>query len=304
MTLSGSDGTSLDGRPAGVSGMLWEAIDGAGWVGERASLRMTVAIRVGVPGAPTSGVQSDIDGEANRCEAGWTDDDGVAWQQYVGPLSGRAAGPGFRVLESELAPHERGLADGFLRAAAEQAGWLSDASSTVVELPDVRIAVSVARRNPRWEDPEAQPLALSAQDYQSHCSETMGDRELLESALEVAARLGDPNPILIRHARGTRFDVTSVTGSQVSSDAPSCIFAMQGNFRWHHSRPANPERQLTEEDSSYGFLTIVIDAGTGAPTDVGASNQPPDLTALGHVVTDRPQRPPDADRSAVREPER
>ncbi len=287
-TLHGSENATLDARPDGVAGMLWEALVGAGWVGECASPRMTAAIRVGVPRAPTSDPGAVADKPRRRHEGGWTDEDGVVWQQSVGPLSGRLAGPGFRVLENELAPYERGRGDALLRAAAAQAGWLSGAQGVAVELPEVRIAVSIARRNPRWEDPDAQPLALSPENYQAHCSGTMDDRELLARALDVAARLGDPDPVLVRHARGTRFDVTSATGSKAFSDTPACIFAMQGNFRWNHSRPAHPGRQLIETDTSYRFLTVVIDAETGKPMDIGASNQARDLTALGHVITDRP----------------
>jgi hypothetical protein len=287
-TLHGSENATLAGRSDGVAGMLWEALGGAGWVGEFASPRMTVAIRVGVPRAPTPDPVAVADEPRRRHEGGWLDEDGIAWQQSVGPLSGRFAGPGFRVLENELAPLERGLGDALLRAAAAQAGWLSGAPSGVVELPKVRLAVSVARRNPRWEDPDAQPLTLSPQDYQAQCSGTLDDRELLVRALEVAARLGDPDPVRVSHARGTRFDVTSTTGSKVFSDTPACIFAMQGNFRWNHSRPARPGRQLTETDISYRFLTVVIDAKSGKSMDIGASNQARDLTALGHVISDRP----------------
>jgi hypothetical protein len=78
----------------------------------------------------------------------------------------------------------------------------------------------------------------------------------------------------------------------VFSDAPSRLFAMQGNFHWRHSRPAHPDRQVADEDSSYRFLTVVIDAKTGKPTDFGASHGPPDLTALGSLITDAaPGRP-------------
>jgi hypothetical protein len=124
----------------------------------------------------------------------------------------------------------------------------------------------------------------------------MDDGALLELALEVAARFGDPTPSLIRHARGTRFEVTSATGSKVFSDTPSCIFAMQGNFRWNHSRPANPDRQLTEQDISYQFMTFVLDAETGKLMDVGASHQAPDLKLLNNVTTDEVPPPPAADR--------
>ena len=80
--------------------MVWEALDGAGWVGEVATLRMTVALRLGVALAPaiaTAGRAQfePLPGRARRLgEKGHIDDHGVAWQQRVGPLDGRAAGPG------------------------------------------------------------------------------------------------------------------------------------------------------------------------------------------------------------------
>lgn len=140
------------------------------------------------------------------------------------------------------------------------AGWLEGDAGETVELPEVWILVSVARRNPRWDDPDAHPAAAFDEDQ---LAGMLSDDELLAVALEVAARFGDPNPVVIEHARGTRFDLTRVTGSYVFDDTPSCIFAMEGDFRWNHSRPANPERQLSEADISYRFLTIVIDARTG-----------------------------------------
>jgi hypothetical protein len=204
-------------------------------------------------------------GPRRRNEGGWVDEDGIAWQQQVGPLSGRAAGQGFRLVES------------LLRAAAVQAGWLDGDPGRIVELPEVQIAVSVANRHARWEDPDAHP---PRQEDQAQTPGTMDDSELLALALEVAARFGDSSPVLLRHARGTRFDLTSATGSKVFSDTSSCIFAMRGNFRWNHSRPAHPGRQITEEDISYQFMTFVLDAKTGKLMDVGASHQAPDLILL------------------------
>ena len=292
-TLDEAGHSSLRGRADGVGGMVWEALEGAGWVGELTSPRTTVAIRVGVASAPRSEHPLIATAERRRHEGGSVDEDGVAWQQQVGPLSGRAAGPGYRLLESEFGARERGRGDLLLRAAAVQAGWLEGDPGEILELPEVQIAVSVARRNPRWEDRDAH---LPTQKDHSKSSETMDDGELLGLALEVAARFGDPTPSAIRHARGTRFDVTSATGSKVFSDTPSCIFAMQGDFRWNHSRPANPDRQLTEQDISYQFMTFVLDAQTGKLTDVGASHQAPDLTLLSNVITEKRPSPASADR--------
>ncbi|HEX3618081.1 MAG TPA: hypothetical protein VHU61_16175 [Solirubrobacteraceae bacterium] len=129
-------------------------------------------------------------------------------------------------------------------------------------------------------------------DRPSASPRELGDGELLVCALEVAARLGDPSPLVIKHARGTRFDVNRAVGSgKVFDDTPSCVFAMQGNFRWNHSRPAQSGRELTEQDISYRYLTVVLDARTGKLMDLGASGQKPDLTALGGVISDRPAKP-------------
>jgi hypothetical protein len=280
-TLEEAGNSSLRDRAEGVDGMVWEALQGAGWVGEITSPRMTVAIRVGVAPAPRSEQPRMVTETSHYHEGGWVDADGVTWQQRVGPLNGRAAGPGFRLVESEFAAHAHGLGNALLRAAALQAGWHDADPDRTVELPEVQIAVSVARRNPRWEDPDAHP-----QDHHSQSADTLDDSELLSLALEVAARFGDSSPTQVRHARGTRFDVTRATGSKVFSDTPSCIFAMQGNFRWNHSRPANPNRQLTEQDTSYQFMTFVLDAETGKLLDVGASHQAPDLRLLSNVITD------------------
>jgi hypothetical protein len=53
-TLGGSGKARLHDRVGGIGEMVWEALDGAGWVGEVATLRMTVALRVGVVLAPFS----------------------------------------------------------------------------------------------------------------------------------------------------------------------------------------------------------------------------------------------------------
>jgi len=174
-----------------------------------------------------------------------------------------------------------------LYTAAVQAGWLAGHPDEVVDVPDVRIAVSVARRNPSWEAfasgtgdlgaaPAAAPPILCAID----------ESELLALARKVAARSGDPNPELIQHARGSRFDVTRTTGSTVFSDAPSYIVVMKGRFRRRQSRPS--ARPPDEQFVSYPFQTVVIDIETGKITDSGSSNQAPDLTSLGEVVTDYP----------------
>jgi hypothetical protein len=61
---------------------------------------------------------------------------------------------------------------------------------------------------------------------------------------------------------------------------------MKGSFRRRRSRPG--ARPTDEHFVSYPFQTVVIDIETGKITDSGSSNQAPDLTSLGEVVTDHP----------------
>jgi hypothetical protein len=180
-----------------------------------------------------------------------------------------------------------------LYSTAVQAGWLTVDPSEIVDVAEARITVSAKRRNPSWE-------AYANRDAAPHIDDgarnetpsriatpslAVDESKLLALALEVAARDGDPNPELIQHARGTRFDVTRTTGSTVFSDAPSYIFVMKGGFNPRHSRPrslpARPERH-------YRYRTIVTDIKTGKITDSGGSNAAPDLTPLGEVITDHP----------------
>lgn len=292
--------------------MLWEALDRAGWIGEMVSLRTTVSLRVGVAAVPAGrpkqrARREPLPGRVRRLgEKGRVDAHGVAWQQFVGPLNGRAAGPGYRLLESERRPEDLEFGEDLLYAAAVRAGWLGEEPEEVAEVPDVQITIGVARRNPRWEafatasassgDPDTAPSTPTGpadEDSSPRHGETIGaidERELLATALGVAARAGDPNPELIQHARGSRFDVTRTTGSIVFSDAPSYIVVMKGSFRAR--APQRSMRADPSEDSvvSYPFQILVVDAKTGQITDSGSDRQSPDLTPLGEVVTDRDTR--------------
>jgi hypothetical protein len=157
----------------------------------------------------------------------------------------------------------------------------------VVDVPDVRIAVSVARRNPRWEAFASGTADLgAAPPAAAPIVSAIDESELLALAREVAARSGDPNPELIQHARGGRFDVTRTTGSTVFSDAPSYIVVMKGSFRRRRSGPG--ARPTDEQSVSYSVRIVVIDIETGKITDSGSSNRAPGLTSLGEVVTDHP----------------
>jgi hypothetical protein len=174
-----------------------------------------------------------------------------------------------------------------LYSAAVHAGWLTLGPSEIADVAEVRITVSARRRNPRWEahangetfrDETPGPVAPSVN--------ALDESKMLALALEVAARDGDPSPELIRHARGSRFDVTRTTGSTVFSDAPSCIFVMEGDFNPRHSKPPSANGR---SERHYRFRTLVFDLRTGKITDSGGSNDAPDLTPLGEVITDHPR---------------
>jgi hypothetical protein len=292
-TLGGTGRALLRDRAGGVGEMLWEALDGAGWVGELATLRMTVALSVGVGATPAAGSRKParyqpLPGGVRRLgEKGRVDDHGIAWQRRVGPLNGRAAGPGYRLVESERGPDELEFGDDMLYTAAVQVGWLSSAPDEVVDVPDVRIAVTVARRNPRWE-----AIASGTADVGSAppsvvpTVSAIDESQLLALALEVAVQSGDPNPELVQHVCGSRFDATRTTGLTVFSDAPSYIVVMKGKFSGRRSRPgAGP---AGEEVVSYPFRSVVVDIETGKIIGSRSSKQAPDLTSLGEVITDYP----------------
>ncbi len=132
--------------------MLWEAIAAAGWAGKVATRQMTIELRTSVsPPANEIGGGSDefgpLPGRRRQIvEGGWTDERGVSWGQQVGPLNGRAAGPGYMLLESERTPDDLEFGEDMLYAAAARVGWLSGQPDEVVDVPNVEITVSVTPR--------------------------------------------------------------------------------------------------------------------------------------------------------------
>lgn len=311
-TLGRSGRARLHDRVGGLGEMLWEALDQAGWVGEIVSLRAAVSLRVGVSAAPAERPKQraqlePLPGRVRRLgEKGSVDAHGVAWRQFAGPMNSRAAGPGYRLSASERRPENFEVGEDLLYAAAVCAGWLGEEPDEIADVPDVQITIGVARRNLRWETfaianangrdsdtASATPTGPADKDPSPRQAETIAtidERELLAIALGVAARAGDPNPELIQHARGSRFDVTRTTGSTVFGDVPSYIVVIKGNFRapapHHRIRPDRPDEPVV----AYPFQMLVVDANTGQITDSGSSSQSPDLTPLDEVVTDHDTR--------------
>lgn len=121
------------------------------------------------------------------------------------------------------------------------------------------------------------------------------ENDVLQLALAIAARNGDPEPALIEHTIGTREAATKTTGSWVQSDEPCYLSAMRGNFtaprprrpyvRGGHSHDAAPET------ISYSVQVLVVSIETGRITDSGGGNEYPDLDSVGQVVTDRRSSP-------------
>jgi hypothetical protein len=101
-------------------------------------------------------------------------------------------------------------------------------------------------------------------------------------ARRAAAQAGDPTPALIQHSAGTRHRANIVaSGDRVPGKRWSYLIAERGSFvlRDVSVPPGAPAPRGT-------VLTIVVDAATGAPTDIGVSDHYPDLAALGTVTTD------------------
>jgi hypothetical protein len=225
------------------------------------------------------------------------DEFGVAWERYEGPFDRCAVGSGYRLLDKDRRTKDHEFFEDMLYTAAVSAGWLTGNPDELAEVADVRITIAVARRNPRWEAHVAASssiagMSLSAAtgpeetDQPAPTALAIEARELLARALEVAARFGDPNPELIQHAYGSRFELTRTTGSIDFSGAPSCMVVMKGNFRAPRPRPPRHEPSDDEEFFSYPFQTFVIDLETGKITDSGSSTTSPDLASLPEVVTD------------------
>ena len=88
-------------------------------------------------------------------------------------------------------------------------------------------------------------------------------------ARRVAARSGDPNPELIQHARGSRFDVNADDGIEGVQRRPVLHRRDEGQIP--SGRTARPGARPTDEQFvSYPFQIVVIDVETGKITDSGS----------------------------------
>jgi hypothetical protein len=208
-------------------------------------------------------------------------------QHYAGPLNARAAGPGYRLLESERSPKDLEFGEDMLYTAAIRAGWLSGENDEITEIPDVEITVGITRRQANVAATSAHPKNVTKGDAMAHqpALRAFSEDMLVQLARQVAARNGDPDPELIQHASGTREAVTRTTGSIVISDAPSYIIAMKGHFRTPRPRPPGGAPAPEDAYLSYPVHVLIVDSTTGAVTDSGSSQVYPDLSPLGPVVT-------------------
>ncbi len=132
--------------------MVWEALGLAGWIGETVGLRTIVFLRIRVGSVPEGrpAARSTVEllpgGERKRGERGWIDEDHMACQGFEGPLDGRAAGPGYRLLEDECRPEDLEFGEDMLYTAVIRAGWLRGDRGEIADVPDVHITVGVTSR--------------------------------------------------------------------------------------------------------------------------------------------------------------
>ena len=73
--------------------------------------------------------------------------------------------------------------------------------------------------------------------------------------LEVAARFGDPNPVLVGTATRNSVDLTHVTGSTGLRRHAIVHLCDGGQLPLEPFTEASTDRQITEQDISYRFLT-------------------------------------------------
>ena len=116
-------------------------------------------------------------------------------------------------------------------------------------------------------------------------SARLSDSQLASVARTVAARDGDPAPLLVeRSAKTTRLQANKLDSGDVipiasGGDAPSYLIVEEGHF---NSRGEQIPTRGTPAGGS--VLTLVVNATTGHVTDGGLANRVPPLTRLGTVT--------------------
>ena len=112
----------------------------------------------------------------------------------------------------------------------------------------------------------------------------LSEARILTLAQTAAARGGDPNPTLIQHGEGTRFDANLVdSGDLVFDWRWSYLIAEKGHFVFTDASGPAGAQPLRGS-----VITLVVDASTGQVTDSGISDRYPRLAMLGSVITDLP----------------
>lgn len=156
-TVGANGSARLHGRAGGLGEMLWQALERAGWKGHMTHIRTTVSIRIGVLTAPSplprphAGL-TPLSGGARRLgRRARVDTEGVAWQQYEGPFYDRDGGIAPRLVDRERWPEEFAFGEDLLYTAAVRAGWLSNQPGVIADIPDVRIHLSVTRRESHFD---------------------------------------------------------------------------------------------------------------------------------------------------------
>jgi hypothetical protein len=288
--------TLLD-HGGGLSELIWESLVDAHWTrGDIA--HATIWLEIGVPKAPA---QHAVPFNAPRIGRGGrhvrrgagVDESGTAWERLGDSLDfgvepdSQSEEP----LASDRRPSSEESFERMLYSAAARAGWLTGAGDEHADIDGVTITIRVDPTSPLMKAHDADPLGRGpAQSKATHAElikRAMTRDELLQRAREIAARHGDPDPELIQHAYGTRYELTRTTGSMVFEDSPSCLLLMKGHFRAQRRRRHRPIGPPIEEEwYSYAYQKVVINLDTGQITDSGGSHKPPDFSLLVEVVTD------------------
>jgi hypothetical protein len=139
-------------RGEGISELIWDALERAGWIGHTIGMKPTLDVLIRVPPAPTpvsprpQGAVLRPGGPRRRGEHGPRSEDGSARQQRVGPVHGRAV-PGLRLLDGAVRAEDFDTLEDMLYTAAAQAGWLAtDDDQHAAEVPDGEIRIRITRR--------------------------------------------------------------------------------------------------------------------------------------------------------------